>query len=211
MNRLRAFVRDARVATLLLGVSVSAWSASVPTAADLARCAAMPAADARLACYDSLSPPSAGTAPPAAAAVQGAVAVPATPSPAAPAAAASASAPATAPAPVRAAAPAPASAPVPAAAPAPAAADDPRNFGLTPAQVRATPPGPQSIQARVTKISRNRFGSAYLVLDNGQTWSYTDEDSRVGPGDLVTIKRAMLGSFLMITPSKRSYHVERVQ
>jgi hypothetical protein len=33
----------------------------------------------------------------------------------------------------------------------------------------------------------------------------------LGPGDLVTIKRAMLGAFLMTTPSKRSYHVQRVQ
>jgi hypothetical protein len=96
-------------------------------------------------------------------------------------------------------------------APAAAGADDPRNFGLTPAQLRSPPHGPQSIQARVTKISRDRAGTAYLALDNGQTWTYTDEDSRLGPGDLVTVKRAMLGSFIMTTPSKRSYHVQRVQ
>ncbi|HSY08842.1 MAG TPA: hypothetical protein VK820_09950 [Steroidobacteraceae bacterium] len=117
--------------------------------------------------------------------------------------------------------PAPASTPLPApkqaSAPAttppaaPADLNDPRNFGLNAAQLHAPAPGPQSIQARVEKISRNRTGTAYVALDNGQTWTYTDEDSRLGPGDLVTIKRAMLGAFLMTTPSKRSYHVQRVQ
>jgi hypothetical protein len=89
--------------------------------------------------------------------------------------------------------------------------DDPRNFGFNPAQLHAPPQGPQSIQARVAKISMDRTGTAHLALDNGQTWTYTDEDGRLSPGDLVTIKRAMLGSFLMTTPTKRSYHVQRVQ
>jgi hypothetical protein len=99
----------------------------------------------------------------------------------------------------------------PAAAAAAAALNDPRNFGFSPAQLHTPAQGPQSIQARVAKISRERTGTAYLALDNGQTWTYTDEDMRLGPGDLVTIKRAMLGAFLMTTPSKRSYHVQRVQ
>jgi hypothetical protein len=97
------------------------------------------------------------------------------------------------------------------AAAAAAALNDPRNFGFSPAQLHTPAQGPQSIQARVANISRNRVGTAYLALDNGQTWAYTDEDMRLGPGDLVTIKRAMLGAFLMTTPSKRSYHVQRVQ
>jgi hypothetical protein len=32
----------------------------------------------------------------------------------------------------------------------------------------------------------------------------------VRPGDTVTIKRAALGSFLMMTPSRHSYRVERL-
>jgi hypothetical protein len=212
-------VRLAHIAILLLGVSLSARSATPPTASDLARCAAIPTPDARLACYDNLSAPATpapATAPSSGAAAKGTSATPVVPTVAAPAS--SVPAPASTPAP---SVPAPATAPLPApkqaSAPAttppaaPADLNDPRNFGLNAAQLHAPPPGPQSIQARVEKISRNRTGTAYVALDNGQTWTYTDEDSRLGPGDLVTIKRAMLGAFLMTTPSKRSYHVQRVQ
>jgi hypothetical protein len=193
VSSLPCAVRLAHLATLLLGVSLSARAATAPTASDLARCAAMAAPDARLACYDSLS------------------------------AAATPIVPASTPAPTvsaRPAAPKAASVAASKQAPAPATTtpaapsedlNDPRNFGLNAAQLHAPPPGPQSIQARVAKVSRGRVGTAYVVLDNGQTWTYTDEDSRLGPGDLVTIKRAVLGSFLMTTPSKRSYHVQRVQ
>jgi len=49
------------------------------------------------------------------------------------------------------------------------------------------------------------------VLDNGQIWTYQGDDGRLGPGDPVTIKRAALGSFIMVTQSKRSYHVTRTR
>jgi hypothetical protein len=207
----QAAARAARLITPLLFVSASAWPAAAPTAADLARCAAMTAPDARLACYDSLSTPPA--------------------SPAAPAApTASASAP---PAPVINAVPAPAP---PAATPAPAVlapaaassvpastgntassaapADDPQNFGFTQAQVQAhtqapPPPGLQSIQAHLTNVLTDRQGNGYVLLDNGQIWTYQGDDGRMRPGEPVTIKRASLGSYIMVTQSKRSYHVTR--
>jgi len=206
-------MRLAHMALLLFGVSLSARSATAPTAADLARCAAIPKPDARLACYDSLSgpvnpTPATAVAPPSA----GAVATESSTTPAAPVVLAPASASAPAPSPATASTPASVPTPAPPAAAAAAAAlNDPRNFGFSPAQLHTPAQGPQSIQARVANISRNRVGTAYLALDNGQTWTYTDEDMRLGPGDLVTIKRAMLGAFLMTTPSKRSYHVQRVQ
>jgi len=78
--------------------------------------------------------------------------------------------------------------------------EDPRNFGL---------------QAHVTQIiqSATGFGRPILVLDNGQTWIFTEapDDSRLGSGDEVTIKRAALGSFMLTTPSHHSYHVHRLQ
>jgi len=219
VNPLPCAVRLAHIAILLLGVSLSARSATPPTASDLARCAAIPTPDARLACYDNLSAPATpapATAPSSGAAAKGTSATPVVPTVAAPAssvpAPASTAAPSV-PAPASTPLPAPKQASAPATTPpaAPADLNDPRNFGLNAAQLHAPAPGPQSIQARVEKISRNRTGTAYVALDNGQTWTYTDEDSRLGPGDLVTIKRAMLGAFLMTTPSKRSYHVQRVQ
>lgn len=213
MSGLPRDMRLAHMALLLFGVSLSARSATAPTAADLARCAAIPKPDARLACYDSLSgpvnpTPATAVAPPSA----GAVATESSTTPAAPVVLAPASASAPAPSPATASTPASVPTPAPPAAAAAAAAlNDPRNFGFSPAQLHTPAQGPQSIQARVANISRNRVGTAYLALDNGQTWTYTDEDMRLGPGDLVTIKRAMLGAFLMTTPSKRSYHVQRVQ
>lgn len=103
-------------------------------------------------------------------------------------------------------------APTDTTAPVAASASDPQNFGLTPAQLRTVPAGPAAIQARITKFI-DRAGGALVILDNGQTWSITeaDTDSRLGPGEPVTIKRAALGSFLMVTRSKRSYHVRRAQ
>jgi hypothetical protein len=196
VRSLRWAARLARI-TLLLGISVSTFSATSPTAGDLARCAGIAAPDARLACYDAL----AGRSAPAAAAA------PTPTSPAPPTAGAATSATPAAPA-----------APL-ATTPVASFASDPRNFGLTEAQQHAqaqphaAPEGPASVQARVTKIIDNRAGRAYVVLDNGQTWVFVDaaDDARLSPGDPVTIKRGSLGSFLMLTPSKHSFHVRRTQ
>jgi hypothetical protein len=167
--------------TLLLFGSLAARSAEVPSAGGLARCAAIAAPDARLACYDTLAGRPADRAPIASA-----------PSPAAAPRATASVAPAPAP-----------------------AANDSRNFGLTPAQMHVTSAGPTAIQARVAKIIESRLGIGHpsVVLDNGQTWTFTEtnDDARLGPGDPVTIKRAALGSFLMTTPSKHTYHVHRTQ
>jgi len=195
--------------TALLGISVPAISASTPTAADLARCAAIAGPDARLACYDGL----AGHPAPPAAVPPAAIPAAAIPAAAIPAASSPRS---TAPA-----VPAPAVPPAPAAAatPAPTFASDPQNFGFTEAQKRAqaqphaAPEGPTAIQARVTKIVDNPAGRSYVVLDNGETWVFVDaaDDARLRPGDQVTIKRGSLGSFLLLTSAKGSYHVHRTQ
>jgi hypothetical protein len=76
--------------------------------------------------------------------------------------------------------------------------------------LKAVPAGPASIKAIVSQITEDRLSHVYLVLDNGQTWEFTEGDPRVRPGDTVTIKRAALGSFLMLTPSRHSYRVERL-
>jgi hypothetical protein len=187
-----------RVAAIAAWIGASPWAsaATAPSAGDLAHCAGIAAPDARLACYDALAGRSADRVHSA----------PVTPSPASPAsagAAAAASTAATSAAPLSAAPPPPASTP----------ASDPRTFGLTQAQLHAAPEGPAAIHARVVKIVDNRVARGYVVLDNGQTWTLTDpgEDMRLGPGDSVTITRASLGSFLMVTQSKRSYHVRRTQ
>jgi hypothetical protein len=198
----RAGVYVAAIAALL-GMSTGAQSAQ-PTTVDLAHCAAISAPVARLACYDTL----AGRAPDRTTAADAALAAP-PPSPAPPAS----------PAPSASRAPA-AGAPAaagsgtsaPPAAPA-TATNDKQNFGLSAYQLHPTPAGPAAIQARIEKLIGNvGTGRPTVVLEGGQTWVFTEmlDDPRLGPGDLVTIKRAALGSFMMTTPTKHQYHVRRI-
>jgi hypothetical protein len=181
--------------TTLVGIFASAFSPAAPSAADLARCAGLEDPAARLACYDAISGHKAAGKGPAA-------------SPAVPSGAVAASS--TLPAPA---------APAIAAPPAPAIAapfsSDPKNFGFTEAQraPASSQSAPKAIEARIAKINEPRWGPASAVLDNGQTWVFVDDeqDANLRPQDPITIKRGALGSFLLITPSKHSYHVRRTQ
>jgi hypothetical protein len=159
--------------------------------ADMARCAAITQTRARLACFDALAAASADRGAPAPA--QNPPPVPIAPAP-------------TAPAPT---------APAPAAIAPKAAPDDPRTFGLSPPQPKPTSAGPVTIKARVATMSAGRPGVGHptVVLDNGQTWAFVEavDDPRLAPGATVTIKRAVLGSFLLMTASHHTYHVHRTQ
>jgi hypothetical protein len=150
----------------------------------LASCAAIVAGDARLACYDALARANSTAAT-------------------APFSVAQAPAIASAPA---------AAAVAPVSASPDAAGDELRNFGLTPAQIRPVASGPTAIEAHVAAIFANRgdYGQTYLKLDNGETWSTSDDTTRLAVGDDIHIKRAALGSFLLTTPANLSYRVRRV-
>jgi hypothetical protein len=150
----------------------------------LASCARIDTSDARLACYDALARANATPVPTASSVTQ---------------APAIASAPAAA-----------AVAPV-SASPGPAS-DELSNFGLSPAQIHPVASGPTAIEAHVAAIFANRgdYGQTYLKLDNGETWSTSDDTTRLAVGDDIHIKRAALGSFLLTTPANLSYRVRRV-
>ena len=176
----------------LLGLALSGAAAAAPSDQDMAHCASIDAADSRLACYDTL-------------AHRRQLAISAATTPAAPAAApARTSAP-----PVATATPAPAVMASP--TPAPPATADASTFGLNRVQVHTVNEGPTSITALVAKVSQDALGQYYVSLDNGQTWMTTEQDLRLGPGESVTIKRASLGSFLLLTASKHSYRVRRTR
>jgi hypothetical protein len=185
---------------------------------ELARCAAISSGNERLACYDALAvvavpgiriAPATVAAPGEAAAP--AAGAPAAAGPGAMSGTAARSSGATPAAPVaQPDAAGPAATGQAASAARSANPDDPANFGLTRQQLKAVPAGPSSIKATVSQITEDRLSHVYLVLDNGQTWHFTEQDPRVRPGDTVTIKRAALGSFLMMTPSRHSYRVERL-
>ena len=85
-------------------------------------------------------------------------------------------------------------------------------FGTVRRKLPAKPPqGPDMIKAVVAKVSVDRLGSVYVSLDNGQSWTFHDPDALLNSGDAVTIRRAALGSYLMTTPSRHTYRVQRTQ
>jgi hypothetical protein len=159
-------------------------AAAAPSPEELARCVAIPAADARLACYDALAHRVVDRAPTAASS-----------KPAPPAAQ---SAPAAA---VQ-------SAPAPAADVA--GVNDAKDFGLTPAQRHVAESGPPSITAHITQLTPAK-DLTLMALDNDQRWAVEDNDGRLSVGDAVRIKRAAMGSFLMITASNHTYRVRRTK
>jgi hypothetical protein len=153
----------------------------------LAQCAAIAGRDERLGCFDALASQQHPISTPAAA-------VPATVA-------------ATAAVPV-AAAPAERVRSVPAV---PAESERPEDFGLDPAQRGQTEHRLSSIIARVSGFSHSKQGKIQADLDNGQAWELDEADPLLAPGDAVTIRRATLGSYLLITPSKRSHRVRRTR
>jgi hypothetical protein len=163
----------------------------------LAPCIDISSSADRLACYDKLAGRvSAPNAAPVAAS-------PAATSPSV------ASRAATSP---EAAAPAPAASV--AAAPAPAAAPTEEDFGRSKVRKAASsgaPPEIKSITAKVAAFGRSPNRRTQVTLDNGQIWEYQDDpDPLLSIGDSVTIKRATLGSFILLTPTKLSHRVSRV-
>ena len=106
---------------------------------------------------------------------------------------------------------APPAAAAPVAAPVASPADSTAGFGLPPAQVHAKPAVPEALSAIVDSITEDRNRTVTVRLDNGQAWTLTEGDMRLRPGDRVTIKHGALGSFMLTTPSKHSYHVKRIQ
>jgi hypothetical protein len=185
------------LAALRLPPGTAATPAADPGA--LSHCAAIVAADERLACYDSLARPK-----PSAAATANSTPASAKASPHV------ATAPGTKPAAAAATAAPVAAAPAAAATTAGPATDPAKSFGLT-KHPAPTEEGPDHIRAQVTRVDPGRFGDVRVSLDNGQAWTFTGPDALIRVGDAVTIRRGALGSFLLTTPAHRTYKAQRSQ
>jgi hypothetical protein len=185
------------IAIALLAV-IATTATAATSDADMMRCAAIPARDARLDCFDALAHQlSSKAAAPTAAQVPAPLTAPA---------------PAVSPAAAQAPPPEPAVSPAaPQAPPAAVIAGDPKNFGLTAVQQHTADLGPKMITANISNLSSNQKGDTFVVLDNGQTWSVAENDGWIATGQAVRIKRATLGSYLMLIPSNHSYHVRRLK
>lgn len=94
-----------------------------------------------------------------------------------------------------------------------------REFGLSATGKRAldenkvAPPAPESLTATVTSVSRRPTGEQAFILDNGQIWLETESSTAVQtqPGDIVTVRKGALGSYLLVTPKKVATHVRRIK
>lgn len=193
--------KDFRPVWALLFLLVGAFPVHAASEDAARQCAGLSDDRARLACYDSMfRKPSAGTGS-GPAATSGAVAtgvaaaVPAAPASAVPAVTAK-------------------------AAPAAATAANPQDdFGLTEAVKRARDPEmaketmPESITQKVAAVTRKKDGELVVTLVSGQVWTQLEPDrrARVSVGDTVTIKRAALGSYLLVTPSRLATRVRRTR
>ena len=165
-------------------------------AGDPKSCASIDDAAARLACYDA----AVGRSPRPSAAAPSAAAKP-VPRPAA-------------------AAPAAAAAAAPAVAAAEAAKDPVAEFGLSesakaardPAKAAEAAAAPQSVVAKVISVRFRKYGEFVVTLDNGQVWEQTEPmpSAIVKVGDTVTIKKALFGSFTLVTAGRIGTKVRRL-
>jgi hypothetical protein len=109
---------------------------------------------------------------------------------------------------------------VPAAAAAATAAARPQeDFGLTEAAKRARDPEKakedmlESITGVVAAVDRRPAGELIVTLADGQVWVQlsVDRRARVAVGDTVTVKKAALGSHLLVTANRYATRVRRVK
>ncbi len=100
------------------------------------------------------------------------------------------------------------------------AADTEAGFGLTAEQREQRSQGRSEsrrelteVSATVSDIKQLRGGRFTLTLDNGQVWQQRETDASmfIEVGDTVTIKKAVLGSYLLVTEGRRSTKVARVR
>jgi hypothetical protein len=87
-------------------------------------------------------------------------------------------------------------------------------FGLSTVQKQKAQPQQkqiESIKASVSGFGRSAIGRVLVGLDNGQSWELDSADPLLAVGDAVVIERGALGSFLLITPSRRTHHVRRLR
>jgi hypothetical protein len=207
--------KDVTIAMILVmdihGAALAGGTAGDLVVTDLSRCAAVKDRDDRLACYDALASRNRqpnGTP-------GGNVTNTSTPAPAL--------APKTAATSVTGAAPATAASSTKGvssiqASPPPPAVTGPttesrEEFGLSVVQVHKEQSAPeriQSIDGVVTGFGQNTNGRPVVRLDNTQSWELDQADPLLTVGDKVTIRRATLGSFLMVTPTKRLHRVRRL-
>ena len=173
---------------LLAAALLGGASPAVLAAGDPRSCVTIADDAARLACYDRAMGRTAAPKP-----------APVTP--VAPAAAAAATSAAAAPA-------------------APVKKDPVGEFGLSeqakqakdPAKAAEAAAAPDSITGRVMSVRWRKYGEFVVTLDNAQVWAQIEPmpSAVVRVGDTVTIKKALFGSYTLVTAGRIGTTVRRI-
>jgi hypothetical protein len=181
-----------------LALAIAAALAAVGTARaaggpqeDLAACGAIADPTERLACYDRVAGRPATPVAPAAGVPK---AAPAAPQSVAPAQAAAV--------PAQAATP-----PAQAQGAAAAASFGSYRVEHPVSQVQVA----ETLTAHVSAMGKTIDGQPTVTLEGGALWLLDEVDPLLAVGDTVTIKRGVLGSFLLETATRRVHHVRRIR
>ncbi|NJD32642.1 MAG: hypothetical protein FIB04_12245 [Gammaproteobacteria bacterium] len=94
-----------------------------------------------------------------------------------------------------------------------------REFGLSEAGKRALEPAktaeahPDSISGKVASVGRRAGGEAVVTLEDGQVWAEIQANPLlvVKPGEVVTIRKASLGSYMLVSAKRVATHVRRIK
>jgi hypothetical protein len=91
-------------------------------------------------------------------------------------------------------------------------------FGLNQADKRALAasqgtPAPDSMTGKVVNVAHRATGESVVTLEGGQVWIEVDSYTSVAirPGDVVTIRKAALGSYMLVTPKHVATRVRRLK
>lgn len=93
-----------------------------------------------------------------------------------------------------------------------------KQFGLSGQQRRESDPGVEAVevgrvQARVTRIAVTAEGERVVTLDNDQSWRLIEDraNGRIEIGDTVVVRKAALGSFMLVTPHGLALRARRTR
>jgi hypothetical protein len=88
-----------------------------------------------------------------------------------------------------------------------------QTFGLYTAEHPKPPPAAAaaSLEGRVGSVGSSAGGRMTVLLEGGALWELDDADPLLAAGETVTVTRAVLGSYILHTPSHRTHRVRRLR
>lgn len=72
---------------------------------------------------------------------------------------------------------------------------------------------PERVQGKVARVSHGNAGQRVITLDGGQTWITTEAiaGAQMRPGDTVTLRKGLMGNYILTTQGGGVVRVKRVR